>query len=375
MLRHVGKKIESSIREDDFAARFGGDEFLVILSNVKTLAVAEAVAEKILGSVSETFHLEGQAIRVNSSVGIAVHASMDESGAKLIQRADGALLKAKSKGRDTAEWNRRQVGRESTHSSRIAAALPAALRSNDFELFFQPIADLSSNQFRRAEALIRWNHADLGQLSPREFIPIAEASGLICDVGAWVLNEVARCAPAFLAAGGEGFKLCVNLSALELTGDDGRSREWSRMLERLGTTGQHLIVEVSEDCLMDRVNDVELRIGKLAAAGIELAIDDFGTGASSIPRLGQLPVDYIKIDGSFVSKIEDDNNSVMLCEAIVAMAKKMNVRVVAEGIETEAQLNILKKIGCDYGQGYLFTRPLDKLAFKRFLADTCRVSQ
>jgi len=242
-----------------------------------------------------------------------------------------------------------------------------AVESQQFELHFQPIIDLATGHISKAEALIRWNHPVRGMISPADFIPLAEESGLIVSIGDWVFRESAAQAKRWCDLFNTGLQISVNMSPMQFQSDALNISDWLAYLRALGLEENHLSVEITEGLLLNASNDVKDKLLQFRDAGIQVAIDDFGVGYSALSYLKRFDIDYLKIDQSFIRNLETDPNDLVLSEAIVIMAHKLGLKVIAEGVETEAQRRLLVEIGCDHGQGFLFSRPLPAKEFEGFL--------
>ncbi|TGD70839.1 MEKHLA domain-containing protein [Mangrovimicrobium sediminis] len=371
VLVHAAKQIRGSIRSEDFAARFGGDEFLVLLGDVKGSREARLVAEKLMENLRQPLQYAGRELSICASVGIAVHSRPGESGKELIQRADQALYQAKDRGGNCLQVYDRVLGACRTRHNQLLADLPIALERDQFDLHFQPIIDLRDNSVSKAEALMRWHHPEFGPVGPDEFIPIAEENGYICELGEWVFDSVMRILPEWVALFGPNFQVGINKSPLQFLSDETMPTRWAQRLQQAGLDGRNLVVEITENSLMGRADIVTQKMALIAEAGMQVAIDDFGTGYSSLSYLNRFPVDYLKIDRAFVRDLTRDSRDFVLCEAMVAMAHKLNMRVVAEGVETAEQRSLLAGIGCDYGQGYLYSPPLGRREFLAFMYTSC----
>jgi EAL domain-containing protein (putative c-di-GMP-specific phosphodiesterase class I) len=236
--------------------------------------------------------------------------------------------------------------------------LRAALAANQFEVHYQPIVDLASGTIHKAEALLRWQHPLRGAVSPAEFIPVAEASGMILEMGAWVFRQAAAQLQRLRAMGHAGFQVSVNVSPVQFQNDQQLTASWFEHLAALGLPPGSMVVEITEGLLLDLNAQVKGKLMAFAEAGIQVALDDFGTGYSSLAYLKKFDIDYLKIDRAFVRNLETDPDDRVLCEAIIAMAHKLGLKVIAEGVETQAQRDLLAAAGCDHAQGFLFSRPV-----------------
>jgi EAL domain-containing protein (putative c-di-GMP-specific phosphodiesterase class I) len=250
---------------------------------------------------------------------------------------------------------------------RLTNDLRGALKGNQLQLYFQPIVHLQTGRIHKAEALIRWNHPQRGMVSPLEFIPLAEASGLIIDIGEWVFRESVQWVQRWRQEFHPLFQVSVNQSPLEFQREAGAYQGWLRQLQELGLPGQSVVVEITEGLLLDASNAVTTKLLQLRDAGIQVALDDFGTGYSSLSYLKKFDIDYLKIDRSFTRNLAPESSDMALSDAIIVMAHKLDLQVIAEGVETPEQRDLLAAAGCDYGQGYLFARPMPAADFDALL--------
>ena len=357
LLRVVAARIAGVLRETDTIGRLGGDEFVVLVEGG-----AAQIAERILDVLREPFDLgTGTPISVTTSIGIATG---DRDAAKdLLRDADIALYEAKGAGRNRYAEFRHEMHIAAHDRLALENDLRGAIAREELFLVYQPILDLETGAITAAEALLRWQHATRGLVPPTEFIALAEESGLIVEIGAWVLNTAAEQAAQW-AANGTPIAISVNVSARQLD-DPGLLAAVEHALRRSGLDGERLILEITETALMRDPEGAAATLCDLRALGIRVAIDDFGTGYSSLAYLQQLPVDALKIDRTFVSAPDSD----ALIQTLVQLGRSLGLRTVAEGIEDELQLAHLRELGCDAGQGYLFAPPLEVAALERVLAD------
>ena len=360
LLIEVAQRIKLSLRSSDTAARLGGDEFAVLLpaSGPESSAV---VVERILESIKTPLFIDGKEVIVTGSIGIAL--SNSETLVRttdLLRNADAAMYVAKARGRDGYQFFESHMHDEVMRRVQLGAELKRATSADELVLQYQPFLDLRSNQPVGVEALIRWDHPERGLIPPLDFIPLAEQTGLIVEIGRQVLEraclQVRRWQESLPLEG--GLYVAVNLSARQLRHPD--LVDHARVaLERSGLDPANLMLEITESALIHDFDEAVERLGQLKDLGLQLAVDDFGTGYSSLSYLQQFPVDILKIDRAFVRTIRrGDPEGSALAKAIVSLAHSLNLRVVAEGVETQEQADFLLNVGCDLGQGYLFARPL-----------------
>jgi diguanylate cyclase (GGDEF)-like protein/PAS domain S-box-containing protein len=368
VLRSIAKRLTACVRESDTVSRHGGDEFLILLSEIDHPEDAEAIGQKIVQSIAAPHLVSGHELQLTASVGIALYPEDGQETQSLIMRADTAMYHAKHTGRNRVGFYRRDMDGPSTPRSSIESELRRAVEQDEFELFYQPTIDLASGVISGAEALMRWRHPEKGLISPDQFIPAAEASGLIIQMGRWALREACRQAKAWQDAGLPAVPIAVNVSALQFR-TAGFLEDIQRFLRENGLPSQYLQLELTESALMVDTASTTSLLEVLKKHGVVLKVDDFGTGPSSLSYLQRCPVDVLKIDQSFVHDIEPTPDGAPLVRAVIAMGKSLGCRIVAEGVETRQQLAYLQSEHCDEGQGYHFSPPVNAEAFGRLLAD------
>jgi diguanylate cyclase (GGDEF)-like protein/PAS domain S-box-containing protein len=368
LLVEAAARIQERIRGCDTLSRFGGDEFTVILPELREVTVIGRISMAIIERLSEPFVLEGQESFVSASVGIALYPDDAASVTDLVKQADQAMYAAKSAGRGRFNYFTRALQQASEQRLRLAADLRRALKESQFELYYQPIVELAGGTVRKAEALLRWRHPALGFVSPAVFIPVAEDTGAIQELGDWVFHEASAQLRAWQARLGPHFQVSVNMSPAQFQRDARPHERWIERLRELGLPGANLVIEITERLLMSGDAEVAEVLLGLRDAGVQVAIDDFGTGYSALSYLKKFDIDYLKIDQSFTRNLTPTAPDLALCEAIVVMAHKLGLRVIAEGVETAQQRDLLRQIGCDYAQGYLFARPVPVAEFEALLA-------
>lgn len=371
LLVEAAQRIKLCVRECDTVARLGGDEFTVILTDLESSSDIGRIAQKIIDRLTTSFLINGSECFISASIGITVYPDDAVDATELIKNADQAMYKAKNEGRSRFHFFTKAMQQAAELHSRLAHDLRRALDANQFEVYFQPIIDFSDGSISKAEALLRWNHPMRGQISPAFFIPIAEETGAINDIGDWVFEQAALQAKKLSISTGCDFQISINKSPVQFNNDDYLHGRWIDRLRELDLPGNSIVIEITEGLLMNDSSKVSDRLIHFREAGIMVSIDDFGTGYSALSYLKKFNIDFLKIDKSFTSNLAPDADDFALCEAIVVMSHKLGIKVIAEGVETQQQLELLKQIGCDYGQGYLFSRPLPAAEFERLLAITC----
>jgi len=362
LLREAARRMSDSVRGSDTVARLGGDEF-VILAPIDASADAVQVAEKIIHEISNPFEIQQQTLYVGASVGISVYPADGADVATLLRNADVAMYAAKQAGRGTLCFFDPGMNERAQHRLKLEAALRDALAANEFELHYQTKVCLSDNRHCGMEALIRWRNPALGLVSPADFIPLAEETGLIAPIGDWVLETACAQMRAWLDAGAIAGPVAVNVSARQL-GDPEFAARVVDILRRHAIDGRHLQIEVTESTVMANPELAIGALGRLAALGIGIAVDDFGTGYSSFSYLKRLPIKLLKVDRSFVSDIGHSREDEEIVTAIVQVAHSLKLEVVAEGIETREQAEFLARLGCQFGQGYFYAKPLPLAEFE-----------
>jgi diguanylate cyclase (GGDEF)-like protein len=362
-LCEIAARIRRAVRPGDMVARTGGDEFSILITNFKTAAEAEEIGERVLVAIREPMLVDGRALAATASVGIAIFPG-DGTEADVLQReADAAMCCAKKSGRDRAQ--RFSDRNERLDCARLEQELHVALRDELFAVHYQPKIGVDGS-FCGLEALLRLNHPVLGRVSPAEFIPVAEESGMIVPLGAWVLNEVCRQSAAWHSRGLEDVPIAVNVSSIQLARPD-FARQVLDCLGRHGVSPWNIELELTESLLINSGEASRRQMQELRSIGVRFSIDDFGTGYSSLSYLHRLQVDAIKLDRSFVQFVDTDPAARRLVQAMIGVAEGLGLEVVAEGVETEAQRSALAAAGCPIMQGYLFARPQSALELESFL--------
>ncbi|MES2258891.1 MAG: EAL domain-containing protein [Pseudomonadota bacterium] len=367
LLKQVAERLTLSVRSTDTVARLGGDEFTVILSELKDAADVLRIAQEILTAMSAAFKLGEESAHISASIGITLYPDDGQDAETLVKNADQAMYAAKQQGRNRFNYFAPFMQEASRKRLTLANELREALQQNQLRVAYQPIVDLASGRICKAEALVRWQHPVRGLLSPAVFIAAAEHSGAIVGIGDWVFSQAAQQAKRMQLLHDEHFQISVNNSAWQFRDDGSNYGQWLDFLRELKLSARSIIIEVTENLLLDASHDVSRKLAVFREAKMQLSLDDFGTGYCSVAFLKRFDIDYLKIDPAFVSNLAEGTDGIALCEAIIAMAHKLGIQVIAEGIETPQQAAALKAAGCDFGQGYLFSRPisgeeLEKLA-------------
>ena len=366
LLKGVALRLDRFARRSDIVSRQGGDEFLIVFTGLVDDADVGLAADRLMQEFKAPFLVDGHEIATSLSVGIALYPRDGGDFPTLLKKADIAMYQAKAAGRDTWRLFSDQMHVETLGRHRIRSALHQAIERAEFRLHFQPQIDLGTGRVVGAEALLRWNHVELGSVSPAEFIPVAEESGLIVPIGEWVLHEACRHAVAWQRPDRPPMSVAVNISAVQFTRGDLEDTV-RRALAASGLPPALLELELTESILIRNVDSVLATVMRLKRLGVMLSIDDFGTGYSSLTYLKRFAVDKLKIDQSFIRDLVSDAESGAIVQAIVQMARSLNLKTVAEGIEDDMVLAHLKSLGCDQGQGYRIARPMPAHALLEFL--------
>jgi diguanylate cyclase (GGDEF)-like protein len=365
LLVATGTRVRSTLRDGDTVARLGGDEFLVLAPDVEDDVQVEEIAERLIRAISEPQMLCGRKVVARCSIGIAIFPDNGESLEALMSNADNAMYQAKAIGQGSAIFFTEEMNTRLRERMQMEQDLHAAIEAGQLLLHFQPIFDGGGQRHRGAEVLLRWNHPERGLVSPGEFIPLAEATGQIAAIGHWVLEQVCRKWLEWRKQGIDPGFLAVNISRMQFR--KRFSKRLGELMTSYGVPAHALELEITESVLLDDHKEVTEELNNLRAAGLKLSLDDFGTGYSSLSYLKRFRFDVLKIDRTFIAGLPDDADDVSLVKAILAMAKGLDLKVVAEGVENQEQLSFLRNQGCDLVQGYLLARPMAGGEYDTFL--------
>ncbi|KVX02143.1 putative bifunctional diguanylate cyclase/phosphodiesterase [Shewanella frigidimarina] len=358
LLRQVANRLRGCVRDHDTVARLGGDEFTLILEDVSDLEHAATIAEKVKSSLMQSISIKEVQVNVTGSIGLTFYPADGQNVEALVKHADQAMYLSKSKGRNRYEFFSHAIEEQAIEKRRLIEEIRIALKLSQFVLFYQPIFDQCGVTVTKAEALIRWDHPQRGLIGPNEFIPVAEQNGLIEDIGNWVRNQAIEDAAHFYQLSGNKMQVSVNTSPLQIDHEGLWVDEWILACNKFNLPRDTMIIEVTENTLMDPDSPIQQQMLRLNNYGIDIAIDDFGVGYSSLAYLQRLDIDILKIDRSFIKHMESNESSIALVRAIITMAHHLKVKVVAEGVETIGQHQLLQQLSCDYLQGYLFAKPM-----------------
>lgn len=373
MVSEVGNRLRTMMREIDVVARLDGDEFVVIQNEVKNPSSAEEVAKRIMSVVTEPYEYRGFTLKAAVSVGIAcfpldvnLKQKSEMFGEEIVNNAAVALQESKTNGKNQYQRFNEKMRRRLTARIRLEQDLKVALQDGQFEVYYQPKINIHTRQCTGSEALVRWRHPVNGFVSPEAFIPVAEETGLIIELGQWILETACEQTRSLQLAGYDGLNVAVNISAVQFT-DGNLLQMVHKAMTEAGLSANFLELEITESAVMHDPEEVIKSLHELSQCGMKLAIDDFGTGYSSLAYLKRFPVNTLKIDRAFITDISNDNDDVAIVEAVLGLGQHFNMKVVAEGVEDEEQLNFLKSQGCDIAQGYFISKPLSSEQYIQWL--------
>ena len=371
LLKEVAVRLWKCVRAGDTVARFGGDEFVILLEDIYEESEAIDAAERIKGELAAPFTLNGRDVFTTASIGVASSWTSYHQSEGLIRDADAAMYRAKSLGK-----NRHEIYDSAMHAQvndllQMETELRLAVERQEFTVFYQSIVDLETFNISGFEALVRWRHPEKGLVSPALFIPLAEETGLIVDIGEWVLRDACRQMERWqkIFPSDPPLFVSVNLSSKQFTQPDLIQRV-TQIIKETKINPEGLKLEITESAVMDDVETATEMLKKLRALGVKLSIDDFGTGYSSLSYLHRFPIDTLKVDRSFIVNMSEDSENVEIVRTIVSLAQNLGMNVIAEGVETNEQLTALRKLGCESGQGYLFSKPVDAKSAENLICDT-----
>jgi diguanylate cyclase (GGDEF)-like protein len=366
LLKAVAERLTACVEAGDTVARLDTDQFAIILATTQHKQEVGNIAQTILESISQTFALAGQEIFITASMGIAIYPRDGQEIEQLLNHANTAMVHAKQQGGDQYQYYTVAYNIGSSDRLALQTTLRYALERGELQLYYQPQVNLQTGQIVGAEALLRWHHPERGLVSPDKFIPLAEETGLIISIGEWVLHTACKQTKVWQTAGFSSLRVAVNLSSRQFSQIDLR-HQLVQILMETGLDPKYIELELTESMLVQNTEVAIRRLNALKALGVEIAIDDFGTGYSSLSYLQQFPFDILKIDRCFIRNITENSNNAAITKAIIEMAKSLNLKLIAEGVETEAELSFVCKHKCDGMQGYLFSRPVPAHEFEQLL--------
>ena len=367
VIKDAAQRLNDCIRDSDTLARLGGDEFTIIIDDLHDYCPVQRIVNDILKKMSEPFQVEEEVAYLSASIGITLYPDNATEIDALLKHADQAMYVAKDQGRNRFQYYTTSMQEAALARRVIVNNLRVALANDEFQVVYQPIVELSSNSIHKAEALIRWHHPTRGLISPADFISVAEETGLIIDIGEWIFQQAAQQVKLWRASYNPDFQISVNTSPVQYHNSDNKLNLWISYLKSLKLPGNAIVAEITEGVLMDIHGEILDKLRAFREENIQISLDDFGTGYSSLSYLRKFEIDYLKIDQSFVRNMKSNSKDIALCEAIIAMAHKLGITVIAEGIETQEHKDLLVKAGCDFGQGYLFSKPLPAADFQALL--------
>lgn len=357
ILKQVSERLTSSLHKEDFVARMGGDEFAIIIVGFKEAYLLSRLAKRLISLFEKPFAIDGLSLKVSTSLGLATFPESGESAGDLVQHAEVALYHAKQLGRNNFQYYVEELNEKQERRFFIENQFSSALQNDEFYLVYQPVINHETGKVRAVETLVRWRNSELGELSPAEFIPIAEASGNIVKLGGWILRRALDDLARWSKLGYSALKVCVNLSPIQIIQRD-FTKEVAGELEKRGLNGSSVGFEVTETALMTYLDELSAVIKELSEQGHEILIDDFGTGYSSLNRLMTLNVTTLKIDQSFIEKMVQNDQALMIVKSIVALANNLHLNLIAEGVETKEEERLIKSMDCLFLQGFLYCKPI-----------------
>ena len=367
LLVEVANRLSQVISKKRNIYRLGGDEFTIIIDQFEDNAYLEALSQTILDQLSAPYCLEKDKLYISASIGISLYPKHAKNSDSLLRYADEAMFSAKAHGRNQYQFFTQKLHQDILYRMQVISDLRSSLEKEQFELHYQPIVVLNTGEIKKAEALIRWNHPVHGLTMPLEFIKIAEETSHIIDIGDWVFKTASKQLKQWRSEINPDLIMSVNTSPAQYQYKTSTMDSWFEHLQTLELDPHAIIIEITESMIMKENSHIEEKLMQFGNQGIQVALDDFGTGYSSLSHLNKFDIDFIKIDQTFISHLSMHSQQLELCEAIIIMAHKLGLSVIAEGIETEEQRRLLMKIGCDYGQGYLFATPMPKDDFEDLL--------
>lgn len=374
LLQETAQRLQSGIRETDAAIRLGGDEFAILLRNITNPEEVETIGKTILSGLLEAFFLNNTVIHISASIGITFYPDDATDADDLLKNAGQAMDAAKREGKNTLRYFTRPIQEMRQVRLQLINDLRQALAGRQFEIMYQPVVEIESGLIHKAEAFIRWQHPVRRTINPAEFISIAEDSGIIASFGNWILHETATQVRIWRERFHPDFQVSINISPVHFKNEGIDFINWMTSLQELQLPGNGLVIEITEGLLMEKSDHISQQLATFKNAGMEIALDDFGVGSSSLSHLQNLNFNYLKIDQSFIRNLSQSNDNQALCEAIIVMAHKQHLKVIAEGIETVRQREILLEAACDFAQGYLYSPPLPAAQFELILENNYALS-
>lgn len=367
LLIEISNRLIHILEKNDVVCRIGGDEFTIMIPTIENIEQVSSIAKRILKTLQETYIIDGQEFSVSTSIGISIFPQDGTDSQELLKKADIAMYRGKENGKNIYQFYREEMDIISVERFKFENSLRKALEQEEFILYYQPRVEAETDRIIAVEALIRWNNPSLGMVSPAEFIPLAEETGLIVPIGEWVLRTACKQNKQWQEAGYDPIRVSVNLSAMQFTQQD-LVEKIKSILEETGLKAEWLELEITEGIIIKDIKFTMKTLERLKEMGVRVSLDDFGTGFSSLNYLKNFKIDTLKIDSSFVRDINDDNRSTAIVNTIIMLGKNLTLSVTAEGVETETQLQFLKKNGCNEIQGYLYSRPVPPEKFEKLIS-------
>jgi len=368
LLVEASERLLSCTRDSDTLARLGGDEFTLILSDIKHKLDIDKIAGKILSCFKQAFTLDEHQVFISTSIGISIYPDDAKDGQGLIKHADQAMYAVKASGRNDFQYFTTALQRQAQDKAKLATKLHGALKSQEFTLVFQPIQELASGKINKAEALLRWQSESEGEVSPYEFIPVAEETGLITEIGDWVFKQAAQQVLEWRQVFCPDFQISINTTPAQYYRVQSQIDLWLQYLNKLGLDANAVALEIAEDHLAGSKGAVCDKLLSFHSQNADIHLDDFGAGYSSLSNLKRLEVDVIKLDQQLIKQLHEDKNSQILCETLITMSHKLGMKVIAKGVESKQQLAILREYNCDFVQGYWLSPALSAHEFKLWLS-------
>lgn len=363
LLKNVSSRLQKCVNSENIF-RLGGDEFMLLLSHDDHDEILTAVVEQIQHELKRPFRVKGNHITITCSLGITTYPDDADNAESLVINGDQAMYHAKKEGRNRYSFFSKELKQQAAYRNRMIRDLKIAKKSDQFGLLYQPIVDLKTKNITKGEALIRWYHPSLGLIPPNEFIPFAEETGLINEIGEWVFEKAVAQTRKITQQFNQDFQMSINASPIQFRKNGMDVNQWYKHLLENDLTGKNIVIEITESLLVDSSSTVKNNLYTMRDRDIQVAIDDFGTGYSSLSYFKRFDIDFLKIDQSFVRNLKTDSDDLVLVHTIINMAHQLGCKVIAEGVETKEQMLLLKKAGCDYGQGYYFSKPLPPNEFR-----------
>lgn len=365
LIKAVGQLISRSLRRADTIARLGGDEFAVIIEGIESPEDAISIADNLTTILEHNVRLDDQETYTSASIGIAVYPDDGRDARTLLKNADTAMYRAKEKGRHCFQFYKPEMSVNAMERLELENSLKAAFENDEFVIHYLPVIDIHKNEVAGVEALLRWQHPDKGMIHPSDFINVIEDCGLIVAVGEWQIHSICKQLKVWKEAGLENQNVSVNLAPRQFKEHD-LVALFTQAISENGISGDSLSVEITERTLIENIGEVETTLNKLRELGVRVLLDDFGTGYASLAYLKEFPVDTVKIDRAFIAGIPDNHEDSAIIDAIAGLTRGLKLSLLAEGVENERQLDVLKSIGCQYGQGYYWSKPLPGSEYEQF---------